>query len=167
MAAIRLARRAIEFTNEACARTYINPYFMAAIALTPELQLTPEKYISGRWGSGAVDYGIEWRNATGMYVVGITEAKTKKTLSSGFPQNVMQLDAALTTRDAWDPRSNSEPSVCYGIVTDAKYWEFIECRMVPMDATAIIRGPPIVRKAKLPIIVDYNKDTWADDVQEV
>ncbi|KAF9946560.1 hypothetical protein BGZ72_000229 [Mortierella alpina] len=165
--AINLARRSTQFTNEACATRYVGPYFMAVISLNQKLCLTPEREISGRWGAGPVDYSIESRNATELYMVGVTEVKTTKTLLSGFPQNAMQLDAALTTFDAQDMRCNSRPLVSYGIVTDAKTWEFVECRMESMEATATIQGPPIIRRAELPVIVDYDDENWAENMQEV
>ncbi|KAF9323778.1 hypothetical protein BG006_001163, partial [Podila minutissima] len=165
--AIGLAKRAVDFSNEACNTVYVNPYFMAAIALNPELRLTPQREISGRWGSGPVDYGIESRNATELYVVGVSEVKTEDTFLSGFPQNAMQLDAALTTRDTRHSHKESRPLISYGIITDAKKWEFIECHMVPQEATAISQGPPIIRRTTLPVTVDYDKENWADDAQEV
>ncbi|KAG0202027.1 hypothetical protein BGX33_009961 [Mortierella sp. NVP41] len=165
--AIDLARRSSKFVNEACTTRYVGPYFQAAVALNPELCLTPEREISGRWGNGPVDYGIESRNAAGLYVVGVTEVKTTTTLPSGFPQNAIQLDAALTGCDERGPRSQSRSLVAYGVVTDAKHWEFIECRVEPMNASGTFQPPPIIRRQALEVQVDYDKEDWCDNVQKV
>ena len=165
--AINLARRAPLLTNEASVTRYVGPYIQAAVALNPELCLTPEKDLAGRWGSGDLDYGIESRYATKSYVVGAVEVKKEDTYIGAFQQNAMQLDAALTTRDTRYSYNKLKPLISYGIITDAERWEFLECRLEPMEATDIIQGPPIIRKAKLPVIVKYDKENWADDAQEV
>ncbi|KAG0344766.1 hypothetical protein BG005_001679 [Podila minutissima] len=97
----------------------------------------------------------------------VSEVKTTLKLVTGFQQNAMQLDAALTTSDAWDSRSNSGPSVSYGIVTDGIKWEFIECRMIPKEATSRIHRPPIIRRTELPVKVDYENKDWPDKVEQV
>ncbi|KAF9537068.1 hypothetical protein EC957_008885 [Mortierella hygrophila] len=164
---IELARRSSKFVNEACCTRYAGPYFQAAVALNPELCLTPEREISGRWGSGPVDYGIEWRNVAGWYVSGVAEVKTSKTYETGFPQNVIQLDAALTGRDARGPQNQSKTLVSYGVVTDAKQWELVECRLEPMNALGTFQPPPVIRRKVLDVIVDYDNDNWRDAAQEV
>lgn len=164
--AINLARRAHLFLNEACVTRFVAPYLQGAIALNQELCLTPEKEITGRWGSGDLDYGIVSRYATD-YVVGAVEVKKEDTFESAFQQNVMQLDAALTSRDSRYSRNEPKPLICYGIITDAKRWEFLECCLEPMEANDIIQGPPIIRRTALPVIVNYDKDNWADDAQKV
>ncbi|KAG0011590.1 hypothetical protein BGZ81_002100 [Podila clonocystis] len=164
--AINLARRAHLFKSEACVTRYVAPYIQAAVALNQELCLTPEQEISGRWGSGDLDYGIESRHAT-EYVVGAVEVKKEETFIAAFQQNAMQLDAVLTTRDTRCSRNEPKPLISYGIITDAKRWEFLECRLEPMEATDIIQGPPIIRKTALPVIVNYDKENWADDAQKV
>ncbi|KAF9272818.1 hypothetical protein BGZ74_005060, partial [Mortierella antarctica] len=164
--AINLARRAHLLTNEACVTRYVGPYLQAAVALNPELCLTPEREVTGRWGSGDLDYGIESRYASELYVVGAAEVKKEDTFKYAFQQNAMQLDAALTTRDTRYSRNKPKPLISYGIITDARRWAFLECRLEPMEATDIIQGPPIIRKAKLPVTVDYDKENYADDVEE-
>jgi len=164
--AINLARRAHLFKNEACVTRFVGPYIQAAVALNHELCLTPEKEITGRWGSGDLDYGIESRYATD-YVIGAVEVKKEDTFIGAFQQNVIQLDAVLTTRDTRSSRNEPKPLISYGIITDARRWEFLECRLEPMEATDIIQGPPIIRRTELPVIVNYDKDDWDVEAQKV
>ncbi|KAG0010902.1 hypothetical protein BGZ81_002492, partial [Podila clonocystis] len=165
--AINLARRSIPFANEACHTRYIGPFFMAAVALFPELCLIPEREISGRWGKGPLDYAIELKNEAGFYVLGVAEAKQTSTLKSGFPQNVIQLDAALTGCDQRGPRSQSRPLVSYGIVTDAIKWEFVQCQLAPMNAAGTYQPPPVIRRSRPLVEVDYEAADWGEKVQKV
>ncbi|KAG0197232.1 hypothetical protein BGX28_009258 [Mortierella sp. GBA30] len=97
--ALELARDTIgEILNEGCATRFIGPFLMAAVTLFPDLQLTPERGISGRWGTGSVDYMIESRNAPESNMLGVVEAKQGKTYDDGL-SGQGQTDASDILRD--------------------------------------------------------------------
>ncbi|KAF9343793.1 hypothetical protein BGX26_005195 [Mortierella sp. AD094] len=166
-ASLELAIDSIEVSNEACTSRYVCPYMMAAVSLFPDLKLTPEREIKGRWGNGPVDYAIESKTDE-SYMLGVTEVKFAD-VEKAVPQNLMQLDATLTNAGAqghW--RKESTPMVSYGIITDAKEWHFIECTLEPADTFTIINEqPPIIRRSQLPVTVNYVSDRWKDDALTV
>ncbi|KAG0066013.1 hypothetical protein BGZ90_001574, partial [Linnemannia elongata] len=169
LVAVGLARDSLPVLNEASTTRLSGPFFMAAVTLFPDLHLVPEKFISGTWGTGRVDYLVESKNALELSMVGVAEAKKPLTFAVGFPQNVAQMEATLTVRAEHDCRTNGQPTdlFAYGIVTDANRWEFIECRMEGANARGI-NHRLVVRKSILPITIDYTDDEkWKDQARGV
>ncbi|CAG8540438.1 4031_t:CDS:2 [Paraglomus brasilianum] len=105
---------------------YTYPYLLAAVNLFKgKISLRPERQITGKNGRGPVDYAFDARNGT---AVGVTEVK-QDDFKKGIAQNVVQLESALNTRKrkADEMLEKSSPSRCFGIVTDAEKWYFLEC----------------------------------------
>ncbi|CAG8646956.1 7124_t:CDS:2 [Paraglomus brasilianum] len=105
---------------------YTYPYLLAAVNLFKgKFILRPERQITGKNGRGPVDYAFDACN--GM-MVGVTEVK-RDDFKKGIAQNVVQLESALNTRirKADEMLEKSSPNRCFGIVTDAEKWYFLEC----------------------------------------
>ncbi|OAQ22667.1 hypothetical protein K457DRAFT_25816 [Linnemannia elongata AG-77] len=71
--ALDLVRESTPHSNEGCTTRYVGPFMQAAVVLNPTLCLVPEREVSGRWGNGPVDYGVEMRDPPGLYVMGVAE----------------------------------------------------------------------------------------------
>jgi len=67
---------------------------------------------------------------------GVTVVKGFDNFSQGIAQNMVQLEACLSSRKrkpsamaAQGSSTNQCPSTVYGIITDALVWRFLECAM--------------------------------------
>ncbi|KAG0041020.1 hypothetical protein BGZ83_002387, partial [Gryganskiella cystojenkinii] len=88
--------------------------------------------ISGTWGQGSVDYLVEAKDApVRSIMVGVGEAMAPATFELGFPRNVAQIEATLTSHLKHDCYSKGKLTdlFIYGIATDSDRWEFHECQM--------------------------------------
>ncbi|RPB24235.1 hypothetical protein L211DRAFT_848975 [Terfezia boudieri ATCC MYA-4762] len=104
----------------------LEPAFMESgfLAYEPKVVIFPEQYITGRNGKGPVDYAIEME---GGRVVGVTEVK-REDFCQGVAQNAVQIVSILSRRKL-KAGELDEASIacCFGIVSDAKEWLFLEC----------------------------------------
>ncbi|KAG9072315.1 hypothetical protein KI688_000085 [Linnemannia hyalina] len=149
---LKFARGSMGNSSEACMIRFAGLFFMMACALFPDLDLVPEKSITGRWGTDQVNYLIEPRNAMDASMVGVVEANKGTTFVSGFPLNVALLGVTLFNRMKLDCRHNGKP-----VVADASKWEFVECKM--KAAAAIGNDHRLVVKGEIPpVTVNYKDD---------
>ena len=133
----------------------------------------PERKIEGYYGEGPFDYTIEMKGTGG--VVGVTEVK-ENDFQKGVAQNAVQIESVLWGRKRKADEFSREAghvsaeaagvsvevatyNRCFGIITTAKEWRFLECTNSPT-------GNP---KFKLSHVysVSYGKPTMEDGVQEI
>ncbi|CAG8533385.1 1147_t:CDS:2, partial [Paraglomus occultum] len=121
-----------------------------------EFILRPERQITGKNGRGPVDYAFDACNGT---TVGVTVVK-RDDFKKGIAQNVVQLESALNTRKrkADEMQEKSSPNRCFGIVTNAEKWYFLEC--VLNDSIAAF-------KLSKPLLVRYKREDIENDVKMV
>ena len=95
-----------------------------------QFRITPQYPVMGPYGRGPVDYSINVP-ASGT-IVGITEAK-REDFQAGIAQNMVQIESVTAGKkrkademDDVDADAKPKPIRCFGIVTDAKTWVFLE-----------------------------------------
>ena len=92
--------------NEATRSMVVASFLLAATKLFEEdLYLASQRDLSGRRGNGALDFSVHPRK-THSYTLGVTEVK-KENFPQGVAQNIVQLEAAPTTRNASAGRTRS------------------------------------------------------------
>ena len=134
------------------------PAFMESgfIEYEPKVVIVPEQYIAGRNGKGPVDFAIRME---GGGVVGVTEVK-REDFCQGVAQNAVQLESVLSRRKR-KAGGLDEGSIarCFGIVTDAKEWKFLEC-------THDENGRPKFKLSRT-YAVAYGKQSMQEDMKEI
>ncbi|KAH7048589.1 hypothetical protein BKA57DRAFT_513495 [Linnemannia elongata] len=118
--------------NEATRSMVVASFLLAATKLFEEdLYLASQRDLSGRRGNEAVDFSVHPRK-THSYTLGVTEVK-KENFPQGVAQNIVQLEAALTTkkrkRGTYEIDGEEESLKSYGVVTDASQWLLLECTL--------------------------------------
>ncbi|CAG8514150.1 11360_t:CDS:2 [Paraglomus occultum] len=115
---------------------YVFSYLIAAVSLFEDnFEIWPEKFIEGINGRGPVDFAIDARDGQ---TVGVTEVK-REDFEKGVAQNA-------TSRKRKASKVNTV-SRCFGIVTDAEKWYFLECTLNDGETPAF--------KLSQPVVVDY------------
>lgn len=148
--------------NEATRSMVVASFLLAATKLFEEdLYLASQRDLSGRRGNGAVDFSVHPRK-THSYTLGVTEVK-KENFPQGVAQNIVQLEAALTTkkrkRGTYEIDGEEDSLKSYGIVTDASQWLLLECTLHG-DETVTYRMKSLERT------VNY-EGKWQEDVRFV
>jgi hypothetical protein len=137
-------------------------FLLAATKLFKEdLYLASQRDVSGRRGNGALDFSVHPRK-THSYTLGVTEVK-KENFPQGVAQNIVQLEAALTTkkrkRGTYEIDGEEESLRSYGIVTDASQWLLLECTLHE-DETVTCRMQELERT------INYS-GKWQEDARFV
>ncbi|KAG0249013.1 hypothetical protein BG011_009675, partial [Mortierella polycephala] len=131
--------------------TFVAPFLHHATGLFKDhLRLTSKRQLSGCRGHGQADFLIESRGITlddRSTELIVTETK-RGDFASAVAQNMVQLESALAQQqretrkrkrnDDDDGNADYEALVCYGIVTDASCWHFVECKLEPATDTALL-----------------------------
>ncbi|KAG0049088.1 hypothetical protein BGZ89_004342, partial [Linnemannia elongata] len=148
--------------NEATRSMVVASFLLAATKLFEEdLYLASQRDLSGRRGNGAVDFSVHPRK-THSCTLGVTEVK-KENFPQGVAQNIVQLEAALTTkkrkRGTYEIDGEEDSLKSYGIVTDASQWLLLECTLHG-DETVTYRMKSLERT------VNY-EGKWQEDVRFV
>ncbi|KAG9071583.1 hypothetical protein KI688_005796 [Linnemannia hyalina] len=148
--------------NEATRSMVVASFLLAATKLFEEdLYLASQRDLSGRRGNGALDFSVHPRT-THSCTLGVTEVK-KENLPQGVAQNIVQLEAALTTkkrkRGTYEIDGEEESLKSYGIVTDASQWLLLECTLHE-DETVTYRMKELERT------VNYSGE-WQEDAKFV
>ncbi|KAG0204261.1 hypothetical protein BGX31_003187 [Mortierella sp. GBA43] len=163
MKEVELRNRALQLqsSNEATKSIVVASFLLSATRLFEEdLFLESQRNLSGRRGHGPVDFSVHSRQSLD-HTLGVTEVK-KEDIRQGVAQNIVQLEAALTSkkrkRGRHDIEGQEEPGSkmkSYGIVTDSKEWYFLECTLDDDDVISY-------RMSKVPEAVNYEMDWRAD-----
>ena len=94
-----------------------------------KFRITPQDPIEGPYGKGPVDYSINIPASN--TIMRITKIKREDILA-GIAQNMVQIESVTAGRkrkaDEMDLDADAKPRLirCFGIVTDAKSWRFLE-----------------------------------------
>ena len=128
--------------KEAGKSSYVRSMLVAAlrdfiVESKPKFTLTPQSDIQGRYGQGPVDYAIQGSGEfVGITFVGITEVK-KENMEQGIAQNAVQIESALPRRkrkaEVMEKDEATHRTRCFGIVSDAVMWRFLECTRDEMN----------------------------------
>ncbi|GJJ75604.1 hypothetical protein EMPS_07962 [Entomortierella parvispora] len=150
--------------NEATKSMIVGSFLVKVTRLFKEdLFLAAERTLSGRRGNGPVDYSVHSRDDSD-FTLGVTEVK-KEDFVQGVAQNIVQLEAALTSKKRKRGRGDVDGEEelltqmrSYGIVTDASQWLLIECTMNGYETVSY-------RMTGLGRIIDYSSSVWKDDAK--
>ncbi|RPB24231.1 hypothetical protein L211DRAFT_848972 [Terfezia boudieri ATCC MYA-4762] len=126
------------------------------IGYEPKVVIVPEQYISRRNGKGTVDFAIRME---GGGVVGVMEVK-REDFCQGVAQNAVQLESVLSRRKR-KVGGLDEGSIarCFGIVTDAEKWLFLECTHDENERPKF--------KLSRTYAVAYGKQSMQEDIKEI
>lgn len=121
--------------NEATKSMIVGSFLVKATRIfEKDLFLAAQQTLGGRRGNGSAFLSVHLRDGS-YHTLDVTDIK-KDDIVQGVAQNIVQLEAALTSKKRKRGRSDvdgeEEPPTemkSYGIVTDASQWLFIECTM--------------------------------------
>lgn len=142
--------------NEATKSMIVGSFLVKVTRLFNEdLFLAAKRSLCGRRGNGPVDYSVHSRDGSD-FTLSVTEVK-KGEFVQGVAQNIVQLEAALTTNvDGEEELPMKMKS--YGIVTDASQWLIVECTLHEDESVSY-------RMSGLGRTINYAGSMWKENAK--
>ncbi|GJJ67709.1 hypothetical protein EMPS_00055 [Entomortierella parvispora] len=174
-------------SSEAGSSLYVAVFLIHAVGLFPELTMCPNKAISGRRGSGCLDYAIVSKDDPSRMLAVTIRGPTE---CNSVSRNMVQLDTITSGRkwklqDANDQHGsaltgqkrkfqddsrdgdNASPVFSYGIVTDATTWTFLECKTDVLHESGY--NDPTFSLSTSPVLLHFSNEfgDWATKATQV
>ncbi|CAG8657578.1 7617_t:CDS:2 [Paraglomus brasilianum] len=149
-------KQRLRFLSLATRSIYVFSYLIAAVSLFEDnFKIRPEKFIEGINGRGPVDFAIDAHDGQ---TVGVMEVK-REDFEKGVAQNAVQLESTLASRRKRKASELNTVSRCFGIVTDAEKWFFLEC--------TLNGETPAFKLSQQPVVVDYTDTSMKEKAGKV
>ncbi|KAF9323777.1 hypothetical protein BG006_001162 [Podila minutissima] len=146
--------------------SYVFVFLVHAVRLFPELILTPNKFISGRRGSGTVDWAIVSKDDPSRILAVTTSGLME---GNSLQQNMVQLDTISSGRKRKfeDDSNDTVPVVSYGIVSDATSWSFLECNTDMLHESGYNDPTFIFTQSTTILQFSDNADDWETRAKKI
>ncbi|KAG0196206.1 hypothetical protein BGX28_010423 [Mortierella sp. GBA30] len=154
------------------AQAFVFPFIHHAVSIHKDtLTIRYNIPIAGSHGKGHAHLLIEPKSARDHSSKVIVTVDTQEHFDDAVAQNMILLQSTLTKqatlarkRKREDDGDEVNLQSCYGIVSDAMCWQFVECKLVPSTTSLLC---PVFRTTMLPIGLAYNGNEWEDGAKTV